>query len=125
MPEQEKSLTPKQQQCALLLASGKSIVDAAVEISVNESTIRRWKVLEAFRAAVAHAEDDLYSEVLSRLKREAANAVDCLVRNLNEDAAAPYVQVQAAAKILDASLQAAKVRELETLLSELEARLQE
>jgi len=121
--EQEKKLTGKQLQAALLLAKGSTIVDAAKELGISEKTLDRWKTLPEFKAALRQAEDDLYSDVLSRLKREASNAVDCLVRNLDSDEAAPYVQVAAASKLLDASLQAAKVAELEKLLEDLQGRL--
>lgn len=123
--EREKKLTGKQQQAALLLAKGSTIVDAAKQVGVNEKTIDDWKKKPAFKDAMRHAEDELYSEALTRLKRETSNAIECLVRNMKPDEAAPYVQVAAAAKIIDAGLQISKVQELEKLLDEMQGRLQD
>jgi|SRR5579859_1108588 len=121
--EHEKRLSAKQHQAALLLASGSSIVDTAKQVGVNEKTVDDWKKKPAFKEALRQAEDDLYTEALTRLKRETSNAIDCLVRNMKPDEAAPYVQVAAASKIIDAGLQVAKVQELEKLLEDLQGRL--
>jgi transposase-like protein len=119
---EKEELTGKQLQAALLLAKGATIVNAAKDLGISEKTLDRWKKLPTFKTALRQAEDELYSDVLARLKREASGAIDTLVACTKEGAAAPYVRVQAASKILDASLQAAKVRELEALLADLEER---
>jgi transposase-like protein len=122
---EKEELTSKQQQAILLLAKGSTIVDAAKDIGISEKTLDRWKKLPEFKAALRLAEDELYSEALTRLKCEASKAIDTLVACMEKDEVAPYVRVQAASKILDASLQAAKVRELEALLASFEERLQD
>ena len=84
-----------------------------------------WKKLPAFKEALRLAEDELYSEALGQLKKVASKAIECLVRNMDPEEAAPYVQVAAASKLLDAGLQVTKVQELEKLLADLETRLQD
>ncbi len=123
--EDEKELTSKQQQAILLLAKGSTIVAAAKELGINEKTLDRWKTLPEFKAAQRLAEDELYSEALAQLKQVAPKAIACLVRNMDPEEAAPYVQVAAASKLLDAGLQVQKVAELEKLLADLETRLQD
>lgn len=118
----EKKLTVKQQQAILLLAKGSTIVDAAKQVGIDEKTLDRWKKLPEFKEALHQAEDDLYSEVLAELKKVASKAIACLVRNMDPNEAAPYVQVAAASKLLDAGLQVTKVQELEKLLADLEER---
>jgi transposase len=123
--EQEKELTPKQQQVILLLAKGATIVDAAKDVGISEKTLDRWKTLPAFKAVLRLAEDELYSEAMAQLKKLASKAIECLERNMNPEEAAPYVQVAAASKLLDAGLQVVKVQELEKLLADFETRLQD
>ncbi len=123
--EDEKELTSKQQQAILLLAKGSTIVAAAKELGINEKTLDRWKTLPEFKAALRLAEDELYTEALVQLKQVAPKAIACLVRNMDPEEAAPYVQVAAASKLLDAGLQVTKVQELEKLLADLETRLQD
>jgi len=48
----ESKLTPKQQQCALMLGRGVGEVECAKEVGVNITTVWRWKKLEAFQKAV-------------------------------------------------------------------------
>jgi len=48
----ECKLTPKQQQCALMLGRGVGEVECAKEVGVNITTVWRWKKLEAFQKAV-------------------------------------------------------------------------
>src|ERR1700737_2288811 len=91
--EREKEeLPPKQQQAILLLAKGSTIVDAAKEVGISEKTLDRWKTLPEFKAALRLAEDELYSEALAQLKQVASKAIACLVRNMDPEEAAPYVQ---------------------------------
>lgn len=123
-PEQEKRLTSKQRDAALLLACATTIKDTATAIGISEKTIDRWKHNPAFLVAIRDCEDEIYDAALRRLKRVADEAIACLERNMSPDHAAPYVQVAAASKLLDAGLQVSKVQELEKLLAELEARLQ-
>src|SRR5437588_10208725 len=123
--EDEKELTSKQQQAILLLGKGSTIVAAAKALGINEKKLDRWKILPEFKAAMHLAEDELYTEALAHLRQVAPKAIACLVLNMDPEEAAPYVQVAAAAKLLDAGLQVTKVQELEKLLADLETRLQD
>ena len=50
----DKPLSKKQQQAAALLAGGKNNVETAEQVGVSESTILRWKRLDAFKQAIAN-----------------------------------------------------------------------
>ncbi len=121
--DEEKSLTAKQLAVVLALANGKTIVSAAKEVGVNEKTIDRWKHEEMFKQALGQTENDLYQDALNLLKTTARAAIDCLIRNM-DPTVSPYVQVQAASKLLDSGIELHKMSELESKLADLEARLE-
>ena len=118
----EKTLSLKQRQAALLLARGKKIADAAQEVKVHESTIDRWKKDPAFLAAIRQAEDELYNESLRQIKKTAGAAIICLTRNMGEKVS-PYVQVQAAGKLLDLGIDIYKLDEVLVGLDDMRRRL--
>jgi len=118
----EKTLTIKQRKAALLLASGKTATDAAKELGVARETVERWKKLPLFQEEVKRAENLIYDESLRSLKRNAQAAVDCLLRNMGSKVS-PYVQVQAAAKVLDLGFEVHKINEVLDGLAELQRRL--
>lgn len=117
--EPEKSLSGKQRQAALLLASGSTIDNAARVVGCNEKSIDAWKKKPEFAEAVRQAEDTIYNESLALLKKQVKPAIDTLVRNMNPKIA-PYVQCQAAGRLLDAALEVHKIQQLEQRIVELE-----
>src|ERR1700680_1416363 len=50
-------------------------------------------MLSSFKTALRLAEDELYSKALAQLKKLASKAIDCLVRNMDNEASAFYRQV--------------------------------
>lgn len=117
--EAEKNLSSKQRQAALLLASGSTIDNTARVVGVSEKTVDTWKKKPAFKEAMRQAEDDLYNEALSILKKAMRPAIACLIRNMNEKVSA-YVQVQAASKLLEQGIELHKIQELELKIAELQ-----
>src|SRR5438132_1502473 len=117
-PEPEKTLTIKQRQAALLLAEGATTVLAAEQIGVSRVTMERWKRQPLFQEEVRQAEDSIYDESLRMLKRNAKDAISCLIRNMNGKVSG-YVQVQAAGKLLDLGLDVHKLAEVQADLTEL------
>jgi hypothetical protein len=118
-PGAEKSLSAKQRQAALLLASGSTIDNAARVVGCGEKTIDTWKKKPDFQQAMRQAEDDLYNEALGILKKAIRPAIGCLVRNMDVKIA-PYIQVQAAGRLLDAAMEVHKIQLLEARIVELE-----
>lgn len=115
---QEKRLTGKQQQAALLLAQGKTIAATAEQVRVHEKSIDNWKKLPRFMAEVHRIEDTIYNEQLRLLMKTTTSAIATLIRNMGSDVS-NYVQVSAASKLLDLSLQVHRVSELEKEIAEL------
>ncbi len=54
----ESELTPKQQQCALMLGRGVGEVECAKTVGVNISTLWRWKQLKVFQKAVEQTTEE-------------------------------------------------------------------
>lgn len=73
------TLTPKQEAVAALLAAGRELRSAALEIGVGERTVHTWKGLPAFRARVAGLRDEMLSTAVGKLSAAASVAVDALV----------------------------------------------
>lgn len=117
------TLNAKQMAAIPLLASGNKVIEVARQVGVDDRTISRWKLQTEFKEALSQAEDDIFNEAVSMLKRHAKDAVTTLIVLMGEDTK-DYVRCQAASKVLDASLQVAKIGELEKLLEQLEGNLQ-
>ncbi len=120
--EPEKMLTIKQRQAALLLAGGSTIEVTAREVGVSEKTVDIWKKKPLFQEEVRQAENKVYDESLRMLKRNAKDAINCLIRNMGGKVS-PYVQVSAAGKLLDLGMDMYKITEVLDGLNELRRRL--
>lgn len=116
--EAKKTLTSKQVEAAQMLAEGTTAIAAAERLGIGRRTLQRWKSDDTFQAAIREMENAYYDEALRMLKRASRMAISCLLRNM-DGKVSPYVQVQAAAKVLDASIEIHKIAEVEAKLVEL------
>jgi transposase-like protein len=66
--EQHKDLTPKQIQAVGLLMSGASMENVAEAVTINRTTLYRWRKLPAFKAALRDAGDELWQDTTAVLK---------------------------------------------------------
>ncbi len=112
----EKSLSPKQMAAIGHLVQGMPMGEIAGKVGINEKTLWRWRQDAAFQAGLRQAENALFDESISVLKRTMKAAIFCLVRNMSEKVT-PYVQVQAASKLLDAGVEVHKISELESKIA--------
>lgn len=116
--EQEKQLSPKQEKLIAELVAGKTIKASAEIAGIAEKTAHVWLKQPAFDKAYKEAKQAVFEESLNKLKDIAEIAIDTLRRNMTE--AAPYVQVQAASKVLDVVLELRRVTDFEKKAAELE-----
>ena len=116
--ESEKELSPKQYTLIEALLAGHTIAVAAKVADVGERTVYTWMKETLFRQEYETAKQAVFDEKLEALRDNITLAIDTLKRNMTE--AAPYVQVQAASKILDMAIELHKVSGLEARLIELE-----
>lgn len=119
-PQSEKKpLTAKQRQAIVCLAEGNTIVLTAKVVGVSEKSVDTWKKLPHFREALRQAERELYDDAMSLLKRTAKASIATLIRNMDSKVSS-YVQVQAASKLLDLSMEITVSQEIEQRLDALE-----
>ncbi len=90
-----EQLTVKQQALLSAMLTGKSTEQAAKEVSISERTAYRWAKQQAFKDALAVAQQALFLEHLKALKLGVHRAISTLERNMGP-IIPPAVQVQAA-----------------------------
>lgn len=84
----------------------------------------RWLQEDGFRQRYRKARREAVSSAIARLQQAAASAVATLEETM-KDAEAPFsARVTAARVILDMSLRAVELEDLEARISELEARIE-
>jgi len=93
--------------------------EAAKAVGVSETTLWRWLQRDDFQKYYRDARDKVFDGALGALQRAAKEAVNCLRRNL--ECSRPGVQVQAARTIIDFTLKARELFDLEIRLAQLEA----
>jgi hypothetical protein len=113
----------RQESVAVLLASGRSIRDAAAETTVGERTIHTWLNEPGFRAAVSGLRDRLLAETVGRLTQAATRAATALEGLL--DSESESIRLRAATAILDGMIRSREHGELADRVAELEQRLAE
>jgi hypothetical protein len=95
--------------------------EAARAAGISETTLWRWLQREDFQKRYREAQNKVFDGALGALQGATAEAVDCLRRNLS--CSRPGVQVQAAKTILDYTLKARQLFDLELRIAQLEAAL--
>ncbi len=90
-----EQLTVKQQALLAAMLTGRSTEQAAKEVHISERTAYRWAKQQAFKEALAVAQQALFLEHLRVLKAGVKAAIATLARNM-APIIPPNVQVQAA-----------------------------
>jgi len=109
----------KSERLAVLLASGRSIKDAAAEIGCGTRTAYRHASTPRVRQRVAELRSAITAEAVGRLTTAATTAVDTLTELLDGDFE-PSVRLQAAKSILASLGPISELSELRQRLDELE-----
>src|SRR5262249_20073127 len=91
--------TAKQERLALLLAEGKTVKNAALQIEVGERTAFSWLSNCRYQGYISDLRGRMLDAALGRLADAATRAVDTLVALLDEESA--NVRLRAALGILD------------------------
>ena len=93
------SLSPKQQQAALMLAAGTPKKAVAASLKVAAHTISQWCKLPSFNEAVNQHLANVEGEALQTLKAQRLKAAEALGELL--DSKAPAVRLAAARTVLE------------------------
>ena len=109
-------LTPRQQTAAEVLAAGARLETAAAAAKVSPRTLRRWRLLAPFSAAVREARQASLEEARSLLRTAALDAVRALQEVVRDGESPPAARVAAARVVL----QLAEEQDLDERLAVLE-----
>src|SRR5713226_8686526 len=114
-------LSRKQEQLIAALLQGLSIVDAAKDCNIADSTARRWLKDSDFQQEYEASRKRLLNHSLTGLQLKFDKAVKTLDRHLESAKTIPRDQIKAAEVVVDKTIQIAKVVEritdLEALLA--------
>jgi hypothetical protein len=118
MPGGEKLPRLKESAIAALLESS-TLDEAAGKVGVSSRTLINWMRRPDFRGAYLEARRRLVDAVVTRLARDAAEALDTLRRNLS--CGKPAAEVRAAAFIVDRSFAGLELLDLAERVAQLES----
>jgi len=85
-------LTQQQQSAIELLVQGQSLVRIAHALSIDASTLYRWRQGKAFDAALGERRNDLWKEAIGRLKslvHPALDVTEALLKNCQAEICFP------------------------------------
>jgi hypothetical protein len=114
------NLSARQQRAILALLTAANIREAARAVEVGERTLHTWLKEPMFAAAYRTARAEAVSQAVARLQQGSAEAVDTLTTIMKDPEAPPPARVQAAVKVLEMSIKATELAELQRRIAELE-----
>ena len=107
--------------CRALLACD-TLEEAATAAGVHITTLYRWLKHEPFQAAHREARRQVVQQAITHMQRVCRKAVTTLVAVMEDDEASAAAKVAAARAVLELSLKAVEVEDLEQRLIALENR---
>jgi hypothetical protein len=116
----QKLSRKKESAISALLTQG-TLAEAAQVAGIGEATLRRWLQRDDFQAAYRRARREAVSHAVAYLQRVSGEAVDTLRSVMNDDQMPSSARVTAARVILDMSIKAVELEDLEVRIAALEA----
>ncbi len=114
------ALSAKQEKAIAALLATATIADAARRAGVGDTTIYRWLKEPDFAAAYRDARREAVGQAIARLQQLSSAAAFVLATTMADRSTPASVKVQAASKILDLSLRAVELEDLEERITVLE-----
>ncbi len=118
-----EKLTRKQEQAIAALLTAATLPEAAQACGVSEVTLWRWLQVPAFTTAYRAARTTLLETAITDLQRSCGKAAKVLVTIMEDTSMPPSSRVTAAVKVLEMTLKAREVFEIEERLRALEEHL--
>src|SRR5262249_33142016 len=107
--------TRKQEQLIAALLSHPTIEAAAKSVGISDATAGRWMKTPEFQAVYSKARREAMRQTTARLQEAAAEAVDAL-REVQRTGESESARVSAARTILEQSMKAADLEDVQTRL---------
>jgi hypothetical protein len=112
--------TRKLDQFIVAMMNHRTVEAAAASVGVAASTAHRWLKDSCVVQRLAEARRDAMNRAIARLQEAAVSAVDCLCQ-IQQDAESESARVSAARCILEQSLRATELNDIEQRIVKLEA----
>ena len=113
-------LTAKQERAIAALLAHSTIEAAASSLGVNAATVYRWLGEPCFVAAYRGARRRAVEQAIARLQQVSSAAVAVLLQVAGDKGVNASTRVAAASKILDLSLRAVEIEDIQARLEALE-----
>ena len=120
MTEPEKNESQKQDKIIAALLSSESIREAAKNAGISEATIYRQLKDETFLTAYKAVKREVVNHAVSKLQKSTGKAVKALVEIIEDSDAPASARVSACKTILEASMKAVEIEDLEDRITNLE-----
>jgi uncharacterized protein (DUF885 family) len=116
-----QKLSRKEETAISALLTQGTLAEAAQVAGIGEATLRRWLQLDDFKTAYRRARREAVSQAVAHLQRVSGEAVDTLRAIMNDDQKPSSARVTAARVILELSIKAVELEDLEVRIAALEA----
>lgn len=116
------TLSASQQKALSCLLTAPSIKAAAEAAGCGERTLHRWLSEEEFGRAYQRARREAVRQAVAKLQQSASGAADALAEIAEDPAEKAPARVAAARAILELSIKAVELEDLEERITALEAR---
>jgi hypothetical protein len=121
--DKQTGLSDKQRRAIAALLSEPTIRQAAESSKVSEATLYRWMADSQFAAALREARGRAFESMLNSLQAASGKAMETLNNVMDDEEASAAARVTAARTILEMSLRARDLIEVENRLRALELKL--
>jgi hypothetical protein len=120
----ESGMSYNKEKALIALARQPTLGLAAAEVGISERTLYRWLHQDAaFQTEYLRIRREVVSNAIFQLQKACNNAVNCLQSVVNDPEAPASARTTAARTILEMSMNALQIEELELRLSQLEQQI--
>jgi len=116
-----QKLSRKEEAAISALLTQGTLAGAASVAGIGEATLRRWLQRDDFQSAYRRARREAVSQAVAHLQRVSGEAVETLRVIMNDDQKPSSARVTAARVILEMSIKAVELEDLEVRITALEA----
>lgn len=117
-------LTPLQEQFALQIVLTNNVTKAAEICGISQRTGHRWVDLPLVQAKIDELSQGAFDAAMHLLESMTIGAVKMLGHAMNAEYTPPQVRVRCAQLLIEYGMEAHKIRQFESRLTDLENRLQ-
>jgi hypothetical protein len=110
----------KQEEAIAALLSQRNLEDAARSIGLGTSTLLRWMKIPEFEAAYREARRAAFGQSIARLQQASSAAVSTLLKVMIDPNSPASSRVRAADSVLDHTLKAIEIEDVEARVAALE-----